>query len=207
MGTNKYCIKCGYNLPSDRFTRCPECGASLRKKEAGENIRKTTREKRQKQKAIKTKRLSVLLWPFFVAMFLSVAFLVYGLCVGMNISVLFPFTLLLAILGFFICLFLNYFMVIFLDFIKKVRDLRSQVGLKRMIVIIATIIVVLGVFIAPRLLAQKDVDYTASICSEHGIASSECSAAQNKKNVSCNQQGLYVECRKDYFVVFPFFYR
>ena len=98
-------------------------------------------------------------------------------------------------------------MVIFLDFIKKARDLRSQVGLKRMIVIIATIIVVLGVFIAPRLLAQKDVDYTASICSEHGIASSECSAAQNKKNVSCNQQGLYVECRKDYFVVFPFFYR
>lgn len=208
MGTNKYCIKCGYNLPSSKFTRCPECGASLRNKEASANNRNNAREDKRKQKAIKPRWQSVLLRSFFIAMLLLFAFLVYGSCVGESTLALLPYTVLLAVLVLLICPFLYYFIVVLSDCIKSIRNLRRQVGIKWTLIMIAVVIVfIFGIFIVPRLLAQRDVDYAASICSEYGISSSECSAIQRNKSVSCSQNGLlYIECRKDYSVAFPIFY-
>lgn len=173
----------------------------------GSNKEKTANDKKRSRKDAKLKKRTVLLGSLFTAILLSVSFFIYGSHVKLNNSALLSYTLLFAVFGLFLFPFLNYCRAVFIDSGNKISDLRKRVGLKKtMLVLVVIIGLLFAIFIAPRLLAQEDVNYVADVCSKSGINSPECSSMQKKRSVSCNQNGLYIECQKDYLVPFPFFY-
>ena len=59
MGSNKYCAKCGFELPSYRIKKCPECGADFGKKERTSNIQKHEPHKSSEKKGITVARFQL----------------------------------------------------------------------------------------------------------------------------------------------------
>lgn len=172
------------------------------------NKEKTANDKKRSRKVVKLKKHTVLLGSLFTAILLSASFFIFGSHVRLNNSALLPYTLLFAVLGLFLFPFLNYCRVVFIDSGNKISDLCKRVGFKKTILVVVVIVGMLfAVFVAPRLIAQEDANYVADVCSESGINSPECSNIQQKRSVSCSQNGLYIECQKDYLVPFLFFYR
>lgn len=174
----------------------------------GSNKEKTDNDKKRSRKVVKLKKHTVLLGSLFTAILLSASFFIFGSHVRLNNSVLLPYTLLFAVLGLFLFPFLNYCRVVFIDSGNKISDLRKRVGFKKTILVVVVIVgMFFAIFVAPRLIAQEDANYVADVCSKSGINSPECSNIQQKRSVNCSQNGLYIECQKDYLVPFLFFYR
>lgn len=117
-------------------------------------------------------------------------------------------TALFALSGVLISPFLKHFGKMAIETANKISALNKAVGTTKTILVVVVIVGMLfAVFVAPRLIAQEDANYAADVCSESGINSPECSNMQQKRSVSCSQNGLYIECQKDYLVPFLFFYR
>lgn len=211
MGSNRYCAKCGYELPRKSIKKCPECG-----NEFGKNTSHRNRDRKQKiHKASKKWNVSVVGFQLMCAAIGGVISLTYAFLSGISSADKIALTIIIgAVLGWLFALLVFLFIWI-RGYIKRRKTNRSNrpQELKNTTwhqiwpYLVVMVVIFALYWIISWISVSNAVNYVVKVCEESGVDSSACARAQSDKGVSCSRKNIFgIECSKRYTIYTPYFY-